>query len=245
MKKYGLGFISDEDLYYHTKETVDKYRFSINLQEFTKNIVDPIKLTFDSKVYGKSLEECIESEIIRQKDKSNTNHIGFFHQNIFQYIGKGWKVLEKGYDIEHKRKHIYVEMKNKHNTMNSSSSQKTYMRMQNTLLKDSKATCYLVEVIAKNSQDIVWKNSIDGTHVENDRIRRISIDKFYRLVTNKKNAFKNLCEVLPDVIEDIVNDVVAGKETNTVLDELYGISDDLLTSIYLLAFKNYEGFDVK
>ena len=52
-------------------------------------------------------------------------------------------------------------MKNKHNTMNLSSSQKTYMRMQNTLLKNPKASCYLVEVIASKSQDIVWKTSLD------------------------------------------------------------------------------------
>jgi len=44
---------------------------------------------------------------------------------------------------------IYVEMKNKHNTMNSSSSQKIYMRMQNKILENPKAVCMLVEVIAK------------------------------------------------------------------------------------------------
>jgi len=82
---YNLSFISDENLYAHVKETVEKYRFSINLKKFNKNLIDPIKLTFDSKVYAKSLEDIIESEIIRQIDKSNTNHIGYFHQNVFRY----------------------------------------------------------------------------------------------------------------------------------------------------------------
>jgi hypothetical protein len=44
-KTYGLSFISDKDLFDHTKETVEKYRFQINLAEFNKNLVDPIKLT--------------------------------------------------------------------------------------------------------------------------------------------------------------------------------------------------------
>ncbi len=57
-------------------------------------------------------------------DKSNTNHIGYFHQNIFHYFGHGWTVPIKGYDIINTEQRIYVEMKNKHNTMNSSSSQK-------------------------------------------------------------------------------------------------------------------------
>ena len=49
MRKYNLGFISDEDIFNHVKNTVSQYRRSINLQEFNKNIIDPIKLTFDAK----------------------------------------------------------------------------------------------------------------------------------------------------------------------------------------------------
>jgi len=171
-KKYGLSFIDDENLFLHVKETIDKYRFKINLKEFNKNLVDPIKLTFDSKVYGKSLEEIIESESIRQIDKSNTNHIGYFHQNIFKYLGDNWVVPETGYDVVNEFEKIYVEMKNKHNTMNSASSQKTYMKMQHKILRDDNATCYLVEVIAKNSQDITWKISIDGESLSNKTLER-------------------------------------------------------------------------
>lgn len=154
MKKYGLNFITDTNLFEHTLDTVKKYRFGINLKAFNKNIVDPIKLTFDSKIYKKDVRDLIEGEITRQIDKSNTNHIGYFHQNIFNYLGNGWSVPDNGFDVENESNLIYVEMKNKHNTMNSSSSQKTYMRMQNKLLQNTSATCMLVEVIAKNSQNI-------------------------------------------------------------------------------------------
>jgi hypothetical protein len=134
-------------------------------------------------------------------------------------------------------------MKNKHNTMNSSSSQKTYMRMQNTLLKDSKALCYLVEVIASKSQNIVWKTSLDNLSVSNERIRRISIDQFYALVTGQKQAFKQLCAVLPTIIADVVDDIKLNEASNTVIDELKHIDKNLLNSVYLLSFKTYEGFD--
>lgn len=243
MKKYGLEFISDNDIYEHVKTTVLKYRFQIDLAEFNKNLLDPIKLTFDAKVYRKDLEAVLESEIIRQMDKSNTNHIGHFHQNIFHYFGNGWTVPTEGYDIINAEQHIYVEMKNKHNTMNSSSSQKTYMRMQNTLLKNPKAFCYLVEVIASKSQNIVWKTSLDKMSVSDERIRRISIDQFYALVTGKKLAFKQLCELLPTIIADVVDDIRLNEATNTVLNELKKIDENLLKSMYLLSFKTYEGFD--
>ncbi len=149
MNKYKLPFISDADLFNHVKETVEKYRFKINFKEFNKNIIDPIKLTFDSKIYKKSLKDIVDSEILRQLDKSNTNHIGYFHQNIFKYFNKEWTVPAKGFDVVNNKKKIYIELKNKHNTMNSSSSQKTFTRMQSAIIKDPDVICMLVEVIAK------------------------------------------------------------------------------------------------
>ena len=243
MAKYNLSFITDKDLYNHTKETVEKYTFKINLKTFSKNLIDPIKLTFDSKVYNKNIVDVIENEIIRQMDKSNTNHIGYFHQNIFQYMGNGWEVPKRGYDVINKKLNYYVEMKNKHNTMNSSSSQKTYMRMQNTLLNNPEATCMLVEVVAKKSQNIVWNISLDGNSVSNLKIRRVSIDKFYELVTGEKTAFKQLCEILPSVIDDIISKTELDEKHNTVISELLEISPNLLKSIYLLSFRKYQGFD--
>jgi len=240
---YNLSFISDEDLFSHVKETVEKYRFKIDLKKFNKNLVDPIKLTFDSKVYGKTFEEIIESEIIRQIDKSNTNHIGYFHQNIFKYMGSDWDVPEQGFDLINNNEHIFVEMKNKHNTMNSASSQKTYMKMQSMLIQNANNRCLLVEIIAKKSQDIPWKISLDGIPYQHDYIRRVSIDKFYEMVTGEANAFKNLCEVLPHVLDDVLKTLDMNIIENTVFVELEGLSSSLLQSLYLLAFKNYEGFD--
>ena len=95
MRNYNLGFISDEDIFNHVKNTVSQYRRSINLQEFNKNIIDPIKLTFDSKIYGQTIRQTIESECIRQIDKTNNNCIGYFHQNLFKHAGHGWEVPAK------------------------------------------------------------------------------------------------------------------------------------------------------
>ena len=243
MNKYNLGFISDELILKHVLETVEKYGFSINLKKFSKNLIDPIKLTFDAKVYGKELSDIIENEVLRQIDKSNTNHIGYFHQNIFNHFGDGWEVPDRGYDIVNDNEEIYVEMKNKHNTMNSSSSQKTYMRMQNTILQKPNATCMLVEVIAKNSQNIIWNVSLDGQSVSNKNIRRVSIDKFYELVTGDKEAFKKLCEKLPLIISDALDSPERSKIENTVFKELEAFSPNLIKSIYLLSFEKYEGFN--
>lgn len=241
--KYNLGFISDTDIRGHVKKTVLKYRFDINLKNFNANLIDPIKLTFDSKVYKKNMKEVLEAEVIRQLDKSNTNHIGFFHQNIFSVIGQpDWEVPQKGFDIINKSEMIFVEIKNKHNTMNSNSSAKTYMKMMDHIMKNPKANCYLVEVIATNTQNKSWTVTVDGVKLSDQRIRRVSIDKFYEIVTGDKLAFSKLCQALPRIIEDVVSQTKLALHSNTVLSELEAIDKNFMKSIFVLAFSKYEGF---
>ena len=104
-------------------------------------------------------------------------------------------------------------------------------------------TLDLVEIIAKNSQDIPWVVTIDNEkQASNESMRRVSIDKFYEVVTADKFAFQKLCLILPTVIKDVVDNIKTRNKTNTVFEELSTLSSDLLTSIYLLSFKKYEGF---
>jgi hypothetical protein len=251
MKTYHLGFISDEDIYRHVHDTVIRYRRSINLKEFNKNLIDPIKLTFDSKIYNQTMEETIKSECLRQIDKTNNNHIGYFHQYLFNYAGNGWKVptngKDGGFDVVNDKLHIYVEMKNKHNTMNSASTSATYLKMLDRLMRSGSAEtkCYLVEVIAKHSQDVVWNVTITNNghkdKYQNPNIRRISIDKFYELVFGDKNAFFKLCQALPTILDDILTEEPSISMRYEVYDELD--KTDFYKSLYLLAFRTYEGFD--
>jgi hypothetical protein len=243
MSKYNLGFISDEQIFEHTKETVLEYGSVVDLAEFNKNIIDPIKLTFDAKVYSKSFEEIIESECIRQVDKGNTNYIGFFHQKLFNYAGNGWYVPAKGFDVVNEDKMIYVEMKNKHNTMNSSSAAATYMKMLKQLSIQPNSTCLLVEAIAKHSQNIVWRTTVNEVRYEDERIRRVSMDKFYEIVFGDATAFSRLCKALPTIIDDVIKETHTNKMQNNVCEELHKISSDTFKSLYLLAFRTYEGFD--
>lgn len=246
MTKYNLGFISDEDIFRHVKKTVEQYESFIDLSMFNKCIVDPIKLTFDSKIYGTSDKETIDTECLRQMDKHNQNQIGYFHQNIFKYAGNGWNVPDSGFDVVNEKLKIYVEIKNKHNTMNARSAKATMVQMLNKTSIDPSATCMLVEVIAKRSQNIAWKVSFDGEHIENERIRRVSMDKFYEIVFHDKLAFYKMCKSLPIILDDVLDDNQKLKMENTVHAELLdstGTSKNLLKALYLLAFKTYEGFD--
>jgi hypothetical protein len=111
------------------------------------------------------------------------------------------------------------------------------------LLEEPDATCLLVEVIATKSQNVKWIASINKKQISHERIRRVSIDKFYEIVTGDPIAFKQLCEKLPTVIEEVVGSLSQRSSVNTVFDELKKISPNLPKSLYLLAFKKYQGFE--
>lgn len=267
---WNLSFINEEEFSNHVKETIaqyDKKLESFDLKRFNKNIIDPIKLIFDKTVYRSSWEEIVSNEIFRQRDKSNNNDIGYFHQRIFQYIANcqvpkngengGWDVIyENANGIEipdagivHK---VYVEMKNKHNTMNDASAGKTFIKMQNQLLNDDDCACFLVEVIAKRSQNIKWETTVDKKKVGHKLIRRVSLDQFYALVTGQEDAFYQMCMVLPSVIEKAVEELEGTiVPHDTVIDELRALastqnieSEDLAIAMaaYMLGFSSYSGF---
>ena len=101
----------------------------------------------------------------------------------------------------------------------------------------------LVEVIAKKSQNVPWKISLDGISRHHEYIRRVSMDRFYTLVTGENDAFKRLCEVLPHVIDDVIADLPDHHLNNSVFEELKALSPNLLKSLYLLSFGRYEGFE--
>ena len=48
-------------MYNHVFETANSYSFKMNLKEFNSNLIDPVKLTFDSIVYSQGIEKTIEN----------------------------------------------------------------------------------------------------------------------------------------------------------------------------------------
>lgn len=138
-------------------------------------------------------------------------------------------------------------MKNKHNTMNSASSAKTYMKMQGQLLSDDDCACFLVEAIAKRSQNITWAVSVDGSKQKHRRIRRVSMDEFYKVVTGQEDAFYQMCMTLPSVIQKVIStsDTLTIPH-DTVIEELQNLAYEkggsFALALYMLGFEGYIGF---
>ena len=258
---WSIDFISEQNFLDHVKETIVQYGIKLepyDLRKFNSNIVDPIKMIFDRAVYKFDWNDIVKNEIFRQRDKASNNDIGYFHQKIFQYI-ESCTVPDEGWDVIFKRDTgiklpegdtvhtIYVEMKNKHNTMNSSASARTYINMQRQLLADDDCACFLVEAIARRSQNIPWQLTVDGISGSHRRIRRVSIDEFYSVVTGQDDAFYQICMVLPDIIERAISGTAASIiPKDTVMEELNIMSkekgESISLALYMLGFGSYKGF---
>lgn len=271
---WSIDFITQDEFENHVKATIAKYGERLepfDLAKFNSNIIDPVKMIFDKSIYNASWSDLISNEIFRQRDKSNNNSIGYFHQNIFKYLknchvpenGKegGWDVIYKNPDgialpdgnIVHT---IFVEMKNKHNTMNSAAAGKTYIKMQNQLLNDDDCACFLVEAIAKQSQNIKWTTTVDKKKVSHRFIRRVSLDQFYALVTGQDDALYQICQQLPLTINRILSDTdntdnairaphdTAYADLKKIANQLDINNDDLAfaMALYLLGLGSYNGF---
>lgn len=241
---WNIDFISQKNYYEHVKVFYEKVldcTSASSLAEFNRNIIDPVKMTFSYFATGEDKTSIVNAEVSRQHDKSINNSIGYFHQNMFTYID-GWDVPRTGFDLINRDHHIFVEMKNKHNTMNSSSSQRTYINMQSKILEDDQATCMLVEIVAKNSQNIPWRINVNGDRREHNKIRRVSIDKFYEIATGDPFAFKKIIEWLPITLKTLAEAEPSVLDGNKIIKQIEE-DDSFFVGLYKLAFSYYEGFE--
>lgn len=225
MKNKYVDFISDEhflDCVANLHKAYLKAKNNITKKNFYTNKVDTIKLTFDSKFNDIDEESLIQAEILRQIDKSINNSIGTFHEQILGGI-KGFEVGNlSGFDIKAKDDSLFADIKNKHNTMNSSSAEALFQKLSRYADTYKKCKCYWVQVLAKSSFCELWKGEINGKEYSHSRVYKISGDQFYALLSGEENALFQLYKNLPIVVKDYLNLVEKDKfvKENSALDEI-------------------------
>ena len=247
-----VDFISDEHLLYCIANLYKAYlsaKDDISKKKFYKNKVDVIKLTFDAKFNNISEESLIKAEILRQIDKSINNSIGTFHEQILGGIN-GYEIGNlSGYDIKAKDNSLFADIKNKHNTMNSSSAEALFQKLKQLADTNKKAKCYCVQILAKKSFNEQWKAVINGKEYSHSRVYKISGDQFYYLLSGQENALSQLYKKLPIVIKDYISSIEksVGENGNSVLDEIKAETKasgrTVIDQITADNYRYYLGFD--
>lgn len=246
-----LSFISDEHLLTCIKNLHNSYlkaKENVSKKKFYKNKIDTIKLTFDAEFNELNEETLIKTEINRQIDKSINNSIGTFHEQILGGV-EGYEMgILSGFDVKASDDTLFADIKNKHNTMNSSSAESLFQKLANYADTYKKANCYWVQILAKNSFNEKWYGEINGKEYSHSRVYKISGDQFYKLLTGRENSLFELYQVLPKAISDYLSkQIPQNLESNSAADEILKSSKKSKRSIIdEITFENYSyylGFD--
>ena len=252
MENKYVVFISDEHLLrcvanLHTAYL--KAKSNVSKKNFYNNKVDSIKLTFDAKFNGIDEESLIQAEVLRQIDKSINNSIGTFHEQILGGIA-GFEIGNlSGFDIKAKDNSLFADIKNKHNTMNSSSAESLFQKLARYADSYKQAKCYWVQILAKGSFNERWTGEINGKEYGHSRVYKISGDQFYALLSGQEDALYQLYKVLPLAIEDYLSSIENNQEVieNSALDEIKAetvLSErSILDQITAENYGYYLGFD--
>lgn len=252
MKNKYVNFISDEHLLAcigNLHKSYLKAKNNITKKNFYSNKVDTIKLTFDSKFNDIDEESLIQSEILRQIDKSINNSIGTFHEQVLGGI-KGFEAGKlSGYDIKASDNTLFADIKNKHNTMNSSAAEALFQKLARYANDYKKAKCYWVQILAKGSFCELWSGDINGKEYSHSRVYKISGDQFYALLSKQDDAMYQIYKALPIAIKDYLKSADQNKALaeNSALDEIKSKTKKSKRSILdQITFENYSyylGFD--
>ncbi len=240
-----LDFISDEHLLMCIGNLHDAYvkaKNNITKENFYSNKVDTIKLTFDSKFNDISEENLIQAEILRQIDKSINNSIGTFHEEILGGM-EGFEIGKlSGFDIKAVDDTLFADIKNKHNTMNSSSAEALFQKLARYADDYKMAKCYWVQILAKKSFDEKWFGIINGKEYSHSRVFKISGDRFYALLSGQEDALRQLYKVLPTAIRDYLSSIERDHTIteNSAIDEIKAeIETTKRTILDQITFENY------
>lgn len=246
-----LSYISDEHLLTCIENLHNSYikaKANVSKKKFYSNKIDTIKLTFDASFNELDEVTLIKTEINRQIDKSINNSIGTFHEQILGGI-KDFEVGNfSGFDIKASDNSLFADIKNKHNTMNSSSAESLFQKLATYADTYKKAKCFWVQILAKNSFNEKWSGEINGKEYSHSRVYKISGDQFYKMLSGRDNALFELYNVLPKAISDYLNSIKTEEsQNNSALKEIQISSKESKRSILdEITFENYSyyfGFD--
>jgi hypothetical protein len=191
-----------------------KAKNNVSKKSFYTNKVDTIKLTFDSKFNDIDEESLIQSEILRQIDKSINNSIGTFHEQILGGI-EGFEMGNlSGYDVKATDDSLFADIIL--DELPSKYEEFAFNKLAEKANLAKCSMCYLVELNSENSFCEKFIISKSESTISHKRVFKISGDKFYALLSGRQNALSEIYEAIPFVIDDYLESESYSNSLNSV-----------------------------
>ena len=205
-----VDFVTDDHFRKCVKHVCDAYSKqgeTLDMKKLMKHGLDPIKMVFDMINGRIDLSKWLLNEKIRQDDKTINNKVGEFHQMLLGGV-VGWTDLGIGddshADIKKNDNSIFMEIKNKHNTVTGSSKPGLFDKLLRILVGHPNATVYYAYVIGGRkvkAGERIW--NMEGK-TANPNLKEIWGNRIYEIVTGDPGALEKVWKALPGAIEDVI-----------------------------------------
>jgi len=196
-----------------------------SIDEFLKADVDPFRFGFNVELWG--LENAVRKEIEHKIEMSLEDLFGDFHEN---YLGNAkhipsdtkWRILPigkvQGVDIINEKNDWNLQIKSKHNSMNSSSAKKLAEQLEKLSEKRPEGVFGCGWIIAGPKRKCIGESGIA-------KVAKVYKGKeLYRFVTGNMNDMDEVLEVFPQILKEVKREMdFAGlikQATGRVLKEL-------------------------
>lgn len=213
-----VDFVSDKHLLNCISELYTKYlnaKTSYTKKDFNKNKVDIFKMLFDKKFNNLDDEDLIEKEISRQVDRTIVNAIGDFHENILNGVD-GYSKVPAGIDIKSDDNKVFIELKNKHNTVKGEDNKSIFTKLKGEIDKNPDSKAYFARILDKKSTNKQWRFSHKKTEYTNENVLIISGDQLYKIITGSDNSLFELYQNLPQAIDDFLATIPDEQKSDNV-----------------------------
>ena|SRR5690554_327771 len=211
-----VNFISDEHLLNCIENLHKSYlkaKNNVSKKSFYTNKVDTIKLTFDAKFNDINEDDLIQSEILRQIDKSINNSIGTFHEQILGGI-KGYEIGNlSGFDIKANDDSLFAVFGSSDLSKNISDS--VFEKLANSARTYVNAKFYYVQLDDVSETNEKWIIGHEEYSVSQKRVFKVFLKEFYALLAKQENALFQLFEILSNVITEYLKSVNFEKTINS------------------------------
>jgi len=204
-----LDFVSDEHFLECVKYVCDSYpqiSTEVDMGELGELGLDVFKMIFDINTRKITVDDWINSEVIRQADKTVSNRVGEFHQKLLGGV-KGWKDLGRGHslgiDLKNDKDTIFIELKNKHNTVKGEDLKHVFDKLKRISDQYLDAFVYYAYIIPKRpgSGERVWRTS---QREQCEQVMEAWGARVYEIVTRDKNALEKTWIALPKAVEEVL-----------------------------------------
>lgn len=167
-----------------------------------RNVLDPFSLMSIAHVFGAATTE----DALRYAGMSAVigcigNALGKFHQQVLG-SAHGWRDHDRGFDLICERSQMLAEVKNKHNTMNSSNRRQVEDDLKAALRqREAGWTAYLAIIIPKRPER--YRTELAPNLYETDGA------SFYEIVSGQTNAMHDVLDHLCGAL-GVAKDVAEG-----------------------------------